>query len=400
MFRYDPFSPEAMADPHRFYPTLRDQHPVYRLEEYDGWAISRFADVCRVLQDHDGFSVAEGPVFGPELLRSPWEESRTPTASALLSFGTWDPPHHTRIRRAMMSHFAPKAILDREPAMRRRAEALLDQLVPRGRFDVVVDFAGPFGLANILEILGVEVDDVGEIFRTIQRSTEREPGRPGFTEAGMAHQRTVNEPVLDAIRKRRAAAQRGSCVADALLDFEIDGQPLGDDGVAAQLYTLLLGGAETIPKVFAGGLLELARHRDQLGALKKQPSLVPAAFEEMMRHQGVLQHVGRTSLADVEIGGEKIHRGQRLFLLLQAANRDEREFERGEEFDIQREPRRNLALGLGRHHCIGSHLARLEGRVMLESFLARVPEYEVAMEELKRPASEFQVGYTSMPIDL
>ncbi len=401
MFRYDPFSSEAMADPHRFYPELRADHPAYRLAEYHGWAIPRFADCWQVLQDHDRFSVVEGPVFTQELVRKPFEAESLNRASPQLSFGIWDPPHHTRIRRTMTSFFSPKRIESLEGDMRRLARDLLEDLVPRGTFDVVGDLAGPYALGNICRVLNLELDALPELFKLIQRSTARTPGVPGFTAVGMEAQAQIHPRICEAVLSRPACdTLEGGDIASALAGFEFDGVPLCEADVATQLFTLMLGGAETVPKVIAGGLLELAHQPEQWRALVRDPGLVPVAFEEMMRHQGPLQHVGRTLLDDVEIAGEAMKRGDRVFLLLQSANRDDREFRDGENFDIHREPRRNLAFGIGRHHCIGSHLARLEGRVLLETFLEFVGEYGVREREVLRPGSEFQVGVTRLPVEI
>lgn len=398
MFQYDPFSPAALEDPHQFYPELRERHPVYRLEAYSAWALSRFADCWRVLQDHDGFSIVEGPVFSPATLGGAYDP-KTPTASPERSFSTWDAPWHTRIRRAMTTHFSPTAIAAREDDMRRHAQALLCDLLSKGRFDVVRDFAGPFSLRWICDVIGVAVEDLDAAFRLVQRTTVRDPGRAGFTESGIAAQAELTALIQESVAPRRARGgdQKESTLA-ALLAFELDGQPLGDLAVATQLMTLVSGGAETLPKILAGGLLELESNPSQRAAVAADPSLAVKAFEEMMRHQGVLQHVGRTALEDVEIGEVRIPRGDRVLLLLQSANRDEREFDEPDAFDLHRAAQRNLALGIGRHHCIGSHLARLEGRVLIETLLSRIPEYRVDRSSLVRAASEFQVGYTSMTI--
>ncbi len=400
MFEYDPFSAEAMADPHRFYPELRDQHPIYRLEAYHGWAISRFSDCWQVFQDHDHFSVVEGPLFVREWLRKPYVAESLKRAEPHRSFATWDAPQHSRIRRTMIPRFSPKAIEAMEHELKRLARELLADLVPRGGFDVVGDYVGPLGLAGICRVLGLELDGLPALFKQIQRSTEREPGIPGFSQSANAIQAEIHQRVCEAVASQRERPHHeGENVVSALLHFQFEDAPLTDADIATQLTTLMLGGAETIPKLIAGGLLELALQPEQWRALLRNFELVPAAFEEIMRHQGVLQHVGRTALHDTEVGGQTIRRGERVFLLVQSANRDEREFRDAERFDIHREPRRHLALGIGRHHCIGSHLARLEGRVLLETLLEFVPEYSVIETELLRPASEFQVGYTRLPIE-
>jgi cytochrome P450 len=398
MFQYDPFAPEALVDPYVFYPTLRREYPIYRLEDYHAWALSRFEDCWRVLQDHEGFSITEGPVFSPASLAAPYDPAITTEVEVQRSFATWDAPSHTRIRRAMSSGFSPKPILATESEMRAQAKAALEALIPLGRFDVVTDFAGPFVLKNIADVVGLPIEDPHSVFRTIQKTVVRDPGLAGFTKEGLAAQAELTEQICLAVAEQRDAPRDASTVS-ALLDFELDGVPLTDLTIAIQLMTLLTGGTETLPKIFAGGLLELERHPDQRADLVADSQLSVAAFEEMMRHQGVLQHVGRTALRDFEIGGVNIPRGDRVILLLQAANRDEREFENGEDFDIHREQKRNLALGIGRHHCIGSHLARLEGRILIETMLPRLPGYQIDRSSMVRAASEFQVGYTAMKVE-
>ncbi len=399
MIDYDPFSPEALADPHAFYPELRRAHPVLRLEQYDAWAISRFEDCWQVLQDHDGFSIVEGPVFSPESLARRFNPAAIPIADPMRSFSTWDAPPHSRIRRAMAPRFAPGAIVEQTAALEEAARTRLDALIERGPFDVVGEWAGPFAVQNITRVLGLELGDPAALFRDVQRTTERAPGRAGFTEAGLAAQASLTERIAANVSEGRSAPPRDSVLA-ALLRFEHDGRPLDDLAIAIQLMTLLVGGSETLPKILAGGLLQLDENPRQWDELVAHPDLAVPAFEEMMRHQGVLQHVGRTALREVSIGGVGIKPGDRVLLLLQSANRDERVFERPDVFDIHRATERNLALGLGRHHCIGSHLARLEGRILLQALISRGGVFRVDAGSLVRAESEFQVGYTRMVIEV
>ena len=174
--------------------------------------------------------------------------------------------------------------------------------------------------------------------------------------------------------------------------------PLDDREIAVQLATLFIGGSETLPKTVAGGAYELWRRPAQRAALAADATSVPTAFEEMMRHQLPLQFVGRTMLVDAEVAGVEMRAGQRVVLLLICANRDEREFADPEQFDAQRVMERHLGFGHGVHVCIGAHVARLEGVVLVQELLARTPEYEVVEEELERECSEFHVGWARMPI--
>jgi cytochrome P450 len=197
--------------------------------------------------------------------------------------------------------------------------------------------------------------------------------------------------------RRRGDADRASMIG-GMLAAAIAGRPLSDAEIGVQLSTIISGGTETVPKIVAGGLLELWRHPDQRAAVAADPARCAIAFEEMLRFGAPLQWVGRTVTEPVEVAGTAMVPGERVVLLLASANRDEREFEDPDEFRWDRPISRHLAFGYGVHFCIGHHVARLEGRILLEELLARIPGYEIDAEGAVRPPSEFQVGYTAMPL--
>jgi cytochrome P450 len=182
-------------------------------------------------------------------------------------------------------------------------------------------------------------------------------------------------------------------VAGALLNAGV-----GLEGAAVQLGTILVGGVETLPKIIAGAALRLAGEPEQHAALLADPGLVPGAFEEIVRLEGVLQSVGRTLLTDTVIGGQQMRAGQRVMLLLQSANRDEREFAEPERFDVRRVMARHVGFGQGTHFCIGIHVARTTGVALLRGFLGRYPSFTVDVSGAERPPSEFQIGWTRMPV--
>lgn len=397
---YDPFSIEAMENPYPVYQELRKHYPIYRLQQYHGWALSRFEHVWQVLEDRgEAFSVVEGPVFVRDLVSHPFDPGVPPAASER-SFATWDPPLHTAIRKAMMPWFRPQAVAILEYRIREQARERLDSLLPSGRFDVVGDFVGPLAVFTISPLLGLPAEDCEELLPLINRYARRQRGRPGFTADGLAAQQDMHRFIQEQVADQRwtGHGRENNSVMDALFAYEVDGERLQDADIATQLFSLLVGGVETLPKILAGGIYQLDQHPDQRAALVQDRALVGGAFDEMMRHQGVLQHIGRTALQDTEIGGQRIRRGERLFLLLQSANRDEREFPDAEQFDIHRRPGRSLSLGRGLHHCIGGHLARLEGKVLLELLMESIPEFSVIESGMERLPSDFQLGYTAMPV--
>lgn len=398
MVEYDPFSTEAMTDPYPVYRALREAGPVHPLPQYDAIALPRFAEVWKVLEDMVSYSIVEGPVFVRKQLLKPAALERRDPSDLNASFAMWDPPLHSKIRQVMSAPFRPRFVATLEHRVRELARGRLAALLPQGRFDVARDYAAPVAVMVACDILGFPPEEGPGLVSIVNRSSRRDEGRAGQTADGAAAQAELGAFAVAQVAARRAQSIGEPRVIDHLLAAELDGRALDDVQIATQLTTLLVGGTETLPKLLAGGARELWLAPEQRAALAGDPALAADAFEEIIRHQGVLQSIGRTAKQSVEIGGAKLRAGQRVFLLLQSANRDEREFDDPDRFDIGRRARRHVGLGLGQHHCIGSHAARLEGRVLLQELLAHVPAYQVIDAEAMRPPSEFQLGYTSLPI--
>ena len=402
---YDPFSPEVMSDPYPIYRRLRASYRAYPLPDYDAWALTRFDDVWQVLADRHRFSIVEGPVFArPRLLVHNDGPPAPPPRRPVRSFAMLDAPVHTTLRRSMLGPFRPGAVGALEPAVRSLARARLDQLADRDTFDVRHDYASFVSAAVAAYQLGFPVEDATRMVTLVNRYVRREPGRAGFGGANDEARGTLDEFMVDLVASRRRAPHAEPVDAlDGLLAYDpgdgpLTDEPLTDEEVAEQLVTLFVGGAETLPKVVAGGAYELWKDPVQRRALVDDPSAAPRAFEEMLRYDLPLQFIGRTLLVDAEVAGESMRAGQRVVLLLISANRDEHEFADPERFDSTRLMERHLGLGHGVHVCIGAHVARLEGTVMLQELLARHPGYEVDDAALCREGSEFHVSWAGVPI--
>jgi cytochrome P450 len=394
---YDPFSMAAMTDPHPIYRRLRQRCPVYRLERYHAWALSRFADVWEVGQDTDHFSIADGPIFSRERIVERLAGPPAPALDPLPSFSTLDPPLNPRLRQALGSPLRPGPVARLEPAVRAMARARLNALVPTGRFDITADYAGPVSAGVMCLVVGLPTTEAPTVLRLVNRSMRRKP--PGLTPDGLAAGAEMHARVTELVSAgRRDGAVDPRSMIGGLLGAEVQGRRLSDGEIATQVATIISGGTETVPKIVAGGLLELWRQPDQRAAVAGDTSRCEAVFEEMMRHGAPLQWVGRTVSRPTVVAGTPMEAGQRVILLLASANRDELEFDDPDRFRWDRPLARHLAFGHGVHFCIGSHVARLEGRVLVEELLARIPHYELDVAGAVRPPSEFQVGYTSMPL--
>ena len=384
---YDPFSVEAMTDPYPVYRELRRSAPVYRLEQYDTWALSRFADVWEVLEDRERFSIVEGPIFSRDRLLTPNAGAPPSADGPLTSFSMIDPPRHTRYRQALRRSFTPRRADTAGGVLAALVSDQLDRVGAVDRFDVVEDYAGPVSTASTLWFLGLPEGDAPWLRQRATDSVRRAPGQPGITAAGAAARDEVHAYLLDHVQRAPGT------VADDLLALGVP-----PEAVAVQLGTVLVGGIETLPKIIAGALVRLASDPDQLETLRRDPAVLPGAFEEIVRLEGVLQFVGRTLVTDTVVAGQPMRAGQRVMLLLQSANRDEREFADPDRFDVHRLIARHVGFGYGTHFCIGIHAARATGVALLGGFLERFGVYEVDLSGAERPPSEFQIGWTRMPV--
>ena len=387
---FDPFSVAVMTDPYPVYRELRAECRVAALPEYDAFALTRFDDVWTVLTDRDRFSIFEGPVFHRQaLLRHHDGPPPTTVARPLPTFSMLDPPAHTQVRQALLGPFRPRAVAPLEPSVRELARARLEALADRDSFDVRHDYASPVAAQVAALQLGFPVEDAELLVGWVNTFVERDPDVPGISAAGQAAHAELDAYLVELVAERRAT--RGDGPPDLIDDLcAYDGAhgPLDD----AEIATQFIGGSETLPKTVAGGCYELWRAPEPRAELVADRSAVPNAFEEMLRHQLPLQFVGRTVTVDTEVAGVPMRAGQRVVLLLICANRDER------EFNIERTPGISIGFGHGVHVCIGAHVARLEGVVLVQELLARFPRYEVVEAELSREVSEFHVGWARMPI--
>jgi cytochrome P450 len=401
-FSYDPFDPAVMADPLPYYRVLREHYPVYYLDKWDTFALSRFADIWDVLAVNDGTFVAsegtlppastlvhhnDGPVADP-----PWHP--------LPFHAVFDAPIYDGVRQAHSKPFRPKAAAQLETRIRELANERLDQLLPRGTFDLTQEYGGIVAASVVCEFLGIPVDLASEVLASVNAGSLAEPGSGVDTAQSRPN---YLDYLVPSVKKRRADTSDNPLpVVDGLMGYRLpDSSALDDVEVATQMLCVFIGGTETVPKIVAHGLWELLRHPDQLAAVRADPKAnVPVAREEMIRYCAPAQWFGRTARKPFTIHDTTIEPGQRIITLLASANRDEREYPQPDEFIWNRPIQRSLAFGRGQHFCLGYHVARLEIAIMVEEWLRRVPDYRIIEESAFRPPSSFQWGWSSLPVEV
>jgi cytochrome P450 len=391
MVRYDPFDSEIIhGDPHPIYRRLRDEAPVYYVERYDCWALSRFEDVWNA-GDDPNVSSARGSTAGHLLTR---------VQPLLRMLNTMDPPDHTRLRALLRPLFSPGRMRGLEPEFRRFVRERLDAFGDREVVDVVAELAQPLATFVACMVAGFPRADGALLRDLVHAFFDREPGVDGMTEAGVRAQAEMGAYFGQLIAERRRSPRAADDALGVLLGYAEDGRPIPDEEVAGNLMLLLIGGTDTLPKVLANTFHRLALDPEQRARVAADPGLALDAFHEALRIDMPTQYMCRSLLRDTELHGRKLRAGQPILLLYTAANRDDREFADPDRFRIDRRPPRHLGFGHGTHACLGLHAARAEARIAIEELLERHPRYEVQEDGIERFETEFVKGYARLPVVL
>ncbi|MGA8545860.1 MAG: cytochrome P450 [Mycobacterium sp.] len=401
-FSYDPFDSAVMADPLPYYRVLRDHHPLYYLDKWDTFALSRFADVWDVLAVNDGTFVASEGTLPPASTLGRHNDGPVadPPLHPLPFHAVFDAPIYDSVRQAHSKPFRPRAAAQLETRIRALANERLDVLLARGSFDLTQEYGGIVAASVVCEFLGIPTELAPEVLAAVNAGSIAEPGSGVDTAQSRPN---YLDYLIPSVRQRRTnPADHSLPVVDGLLGYRLpDDSPLDDVEVATQMLCVFIGGTETVPKIVAHGLWELLRHQNQLAAVRADAKAnVPIAREEMIRYCAPAQWFARTARKPFTIHDTTIEPGQRIITLLASANRDEREYPQPDEFIWNRPIGRSLAFGRGQHFCLGYHVARLEIAVMVEEWLRRVPDYRIIEESAFRPPSSFQWGWSSLPVEV
>jgi cytochrome P450 len=397
-FSYDPFDFDVMRNPLPYYARLREDFPIYHLPQYDGWAVSRFDDVYAVLADPDGkFSTPEGAMAGRrELAHFNHGQIREISTDPLESMNFLPRRYYAELRQSMSKSFRRHAISRLASFVREQTRQILGQLSGRDDFDLTIEFGGAVASRTVCHILDVPLEMAPRILELVNRSSRQDLQYGGFVAESVELLAELRDIAREQVVRRRAAGATGeSPIIDSLLHHTVDGRPLSDDEIVVQLRSVMVGGSETVPKVAAHGLMELYKDQQQLAqVLKDLPAHVTLASQEIVRYCAPGQWFLRTVVEPVTIAGQPLEVGQRVFPLVMSANRDPREFDNPDAFTWNRSIKTHLGFGQGLKFCLGSHLAQLELRIMLEEFLTAFPDYAIDEKASERPPSNFQWGWS------
>lgn len=419
---------EFYVNPYETFAELRRESPVHWYEPGQFWVLSRYDDIRHVNSHPELFSSESGytltdNVFADEAADLLDDQQRARLARGEMSraelrhevslarhrksapdgdvagrrITITDPPQHTRLRKFVSKAFTPRMVAHYHDEIEQIIFGALDAIQPGETVDFVRAVAVPIPAEVIAVFLGVPPedraqfvawsDDVALTFDEGDREAERR-----LRQSSAAMYRYVR----DRLRLRRD--EPAADMLTAMLDAEIDGDRLSEPDMVAFANTFLFAGNETTRHVISGMARLLAQHPDQRRLLVEQPELIPTAIDELVRYLSPVWGLHRTATERTEIAGQTIEEGDLLYLLFSSANRDESQWENAGVLDLTRLPSPpHMGFGWGPHRCLGSNLARLEARMVLEHLLERFPDFELAGDPVRLNSATFN-GLTSLPM--
>jgi cytochrome P450 len=406
-------NPDTFAEeiPHAFFARMRREEPVFwhpeRPPSSGFFAVTKFEDVALVSKDWETYSSELGHVGLEELAPDELEARRSMLET--------DPPKHTRLRRIVSPLFTPRAVARYESYARELARETLDEALGGARGVVELDFleaiAEPFPINVLIRILGAPPADAPRLIELGDRMIANQD--PDLSDLVIDREDTSAYRLLPfrspaalelfeyghALAAARRAEPRDDLVSK-LVHAEVDGDRLTERELDNFFTLLVIAGNETTRQTLAHAVLALAEHPDQWELLQADPSLLPVAVEEFIRHATPVFQFRRTATRDTELRGVPIRRGDKVVMWYISANFDEDAFPDPYRFDVRRSPNEHAAFGPGGpHFCLGAWLARLEIRVMFEELVPRVAGVEVTGPP-RRIRSNFANGFKRMPVRL
>jgi cytochrome P450 len=372
-FRFNPYSPEVDADPFPLYKTLRDEYPCFWSEDADMWILSRYADINAALQDWGTYSSAKGNLM----------DELPNRAGATL--GTTDPPRHDLIQMAVTKRALEHIV---EPT-REAVGRYLDDLEGQDSFDFVTAYSARMTVDLLFYLFNMPEKDKEEVRYNAVLMTQTDPvGRQKGPEHIAAFE-WMSAYASDLVEERKR--QPGEDLLSQFILAEIDGEKLLDREVRMTVTTLLMAGIESLSGFMSMFAYNLATFPDARRELVDDPSLIPDAIEESLRFNTSAQRFKRCLTRDVELHGQHMKKDDFVCLAYGSGNRDERQFEDADTYDIHRKPRAHLGFGRGVHGCLGAAVARLAVRTSFEEFLRRIPEFSLADDNIPwTPSTNFR----------
>ena len=385
---YDPYDVAINGDPYPVYRRLREERPLYYNEPHDFYAVSRFDDVERGLLDPETYNSGRGAII--EVIKA-----NITMPPGVLIFE--DPPVHNIHRRLVSRAFTARRVAELEGKIRELCARCLDPLVGSTGFDFIADLGAHVPMRTIGMLLGIPEADQAAIRDHVDADLRTREGQPMRVSEDLASGAMFAEYI-----DWRAEHPSDDLMTELLqVEFEDETgtvRVLSRNELLTFVNVIAGAGNETTGRLIGWAGKVLADHPDQRRDLVEDPSLIPNAIEELLRYEPPGPHVARYVARDVEVQGQTVPAGSVMLFLVASANRDDRHVPDGDRFDIHRQIGQHLTFGYGIHFCMGSALARLEGRIMLHEVLARFPHWEVDADNARLSPTSTVRGWEALPV--
>jgi pimeloyl-[acyl-carrier protein] synthase len=385
--------PAVLADPYPTLHRLRREAPVHWDETHGVWMLSRYRDALAALRD---VRVYSSEIHGGE---------RT-----ALDTTNWfvfhDAPRHARLRGLVTEAFTPSVVERLRPRVAALVNGLLDRIDDAGGGDLLADLGFPLPAMVIAELLGVPSDALDDFKRwsadlaALGSTVKQAADRVERVRRAQASAAALNAYFADVVRRRGSRSAEGDDLIARLTLARAEGDRLDERELVETCTFLLFTGHETTTNLIGNGMLALLRHPDALRAVAAAPGAIAPAVEELLRFDSPVQVRVRVLREDVSIDAERLRAGQRVWILLGAANRDPERFAEPDRLLPARTDNRHLAFGYGAHFCVGAALARLEGAMAIGALLARFPRIRLAADAVRWRPNTTMRGLEALPIDV
>ncbi len=381
---------------HSLYHRMRAEDPVHcAIGPVTGnrfWFITRYDDCAALIKDlRIGKELRR---FPPEL-QEQWRDNMQDPLGIDKHMLNMDPPNHTRLRNLVHKAFTPRIIRQMQPRIQEVCDELLDAVAGKGEMDIMADYAAIVPAVVIAELLGVPREDQDKFRDWTKRIIFGWEDQQSQMMAGMEFAQYMNEQI------DRRATEKPDDVLTGLVDAEEEGDTLDRQELMSMIFLLLAAGHETTTHLIGNGMVALLKYDDQMQILKDNmdnPAIINNLSEEVLRYNGPApQTLLRYAFDDIDIRGKTIQKGDGVWVVLHAANRDPEMFDEPDKFDIQRDNAgKHLGLGGGIHYCLGAPLARLEGAIAIPTLVKRFPDLQLLTHNLEYDTHSFH-GYKSIP---
>jgi len=392
---YNPYTKKFWEDPWTIYKLMRDEDPVHCMEDFGGaWALSRFEDIWNAhLGSYKDYTSLDGTSPPPLLLGDD-------SGPGHVSIPTNDGADHRDYRNTISDRYTQSSIAELENKIRELTQEELKIALKIGKLDIH-EIARKVALFSVTDMIGLEREIALKARELIDIFYERDPEIMGATPRGQEAFGQCMGLMLKLAAEWRKDTPPSPSHINTWINKEVrEGVWMSDEQIMGNTSMLIITGADTVPYNIANLFYYLNQNPNQLEMLRSDFSLIPNAFEECVRFDHPTNILGRKLNKDIELHGKKMKKGDAVIYLYQSAGIDEREFDQPDKFDITTStPKRSINFGHGPHKCLGQHLAKLEGRVIIEEILSAIPDYKLKEEGVVRTFGEFLQGYRNVPIE-